>query len=77
MTGPPDPAGYPVTIARIEVKLDNALAEHAAHARASEQIHKDHEDRLRAGERWRWAMPITLLVALAGAGAGYAQLFGK
>lgn len=66
----------PVTIARIEIKLDNALAAQAENKRETARILDDHEDRLRTGERWRWAIPLTLLVALISAGGSYANLLG-
>jgi hypothetical protein len=78
VTPPPENSpDTPVTIARIEIKLDNALAAHAEHKREVARVLDDHEERLRTGERWRWAVPLTLLVALASAGGSYANLLGK
>ena len=67
----------PVTIARIEMKLDSALESVRDHQRSTKETLDDHEERLRAGERWRWALPLTMLCALAGAGAGWANLIGR
>ena len=67
----------PVTIARIELKLDNALSSAEEHRKATKETLDDHEERLRAGERYRWALPLTMLLALAGAGAGWANLLGR
>lgn len=44
-------------LARIETKLDTLLADYAARM-------KDHEDRIRGGERWRYALPTSLVLAM-------------
>lgn len=53
-------------LARIEVKLDEAL-----------QGYQDHEIRLRSLERWKYALPASLFIALASAGATIVQFVGK
>lgn len=44
-------------------KVDGMLA---AHERIREQVH-DHEERLRAAERWRYALPISVLLGVLSA----------
>lgn len=66
MTEPDEYPNIPVTIARIEMKLDLALNKL-----------DDHEERIRASEHWRWAIPLTLLVALATAGGSVAVVLGR
>ena len=66
MTEPDEYPNIPVTIARIEMKLDLALNKL-----------DDHEERIRASEHWRWAIPLTLLVALATAGGSVAVMIGR
>jgi hypothetical protein len=46
----------PVLLARIEVKLDNALSQT-----------QDHETRIRSLEKWRYTLPVTVLVSVASA----------
>lgn len=43
----------------------------------ADQIHKDHEDRLRMLERWRYALPMTLLIAIGSIGIALAQVVHK
>lgn len=50
-------------LARIETKLDQALSNHA-----------DHEKRIRLVERWKYALPVSALAAIA---AGAVAIFGK
>lgn len=51
--------------------------EHLARQEPWKQILDDHESRLRGGERWRYAIPASALVALVGAAASLAGAFLK
>lgn len=52
-------------LTRIEGKLDLLGMQHSTTTAASERIGTDHETRLRALERWKYALPITAAGALA------------
>lgn len=64
------PTSYLVVVdrlARIEVKLDEAL-----------KLHQDHESRLRVIERWKYALPLTAFTAvISGALAVFAMVYGR
>lgn len=51
-------------LTRIEGKLDLLGMQHTTSTAASERIANDHEQRLRALERWKYALPITAAGAL-------------
>ena len=42
--------------------------------RAADEIHKDHEVRLRLLEKWRYALPGSIVLGLGSAGAAVAGL---
>lgn len=44
-------------LARIETKLDMLIAEYAARV-------ADHETRIRGLEKWRYALPVSVVVAV-------------
>lgn len=47
-------------LVRMEGKIDLIGLQHAT----AERIANDHEDRLRALERWKYALPVTALAAV-------------
>jgi hypothetical protein len=53
-------------LARIEEKLDRVLKEHA-----------DHEVRIRAIERWKYALPLTAMTAAASAAVTLFGMIGR
>lgn len=53
-------------LARIEVKLDEVL-----------KVHADHENRLRAVERWKYALPVTAFTALVSVVLTVIGIYGK
>ncbi|MEU3052286.1 hypothetical protein [Streptomyces griseus] len=53
-------------LARIEEKLDRVLKEHA-----------DHEVRIRAIERWKYALPLTAITAAASAAVTLFGMIGR
>ena len=55
-----------VLLARIEVKLDMALKDSA-----------DHETRIRSLERWRYALPVALLITLVSTVSTIIQVFTR
>lgn len=57
-------------LVRIEVKLDELL-------KAQDKGHEDHETRLRAIERWKYALPLTALTAVASAVVATAAFLGR
>lgn len=42
---------------------------------AADQLHTDHEQRLRALERWRYALPASILVSLGSVATAVIALF--
>lgn len=56
-----------VRLARIETKLDGI----------AERLVEDHETRLRALERWRYALPVTLMFAVASIAVSIAAVFTR
>lgn len=42
----------------------------------ADQLHADHEQRLRALERWRYALPASFVVGLGALGAAIGQALG-
>lgn len=42
--------------------------------RVADEIHKDHEVRLRMLERWRYGMPASIILGLGSAGIAIASL---
>ncbi|MEV4321006.1 hypothetical protein AB0J37_02105 [Microbispora rosea] len=51
-------------LTRIEGKLDLLGMQQSTSSAASDRTHSDHEQRLRALERWKYALPITAAGAL-------------
>lgn len=45
--------------------------------KVADEIHKDHESRLRMLERWRYALPMTLLLAIGSVGVALSPLVHK
>lgn len=44
---------------------------------AADQLHTDHETRIRGLERWRYALPASLVVNLGSLGTALAALLGR
>lgn len=60
-----DSKGVEVELARLQGSLQSlADSIHTRHEQDT-SLHSDHEVRLRALERWRYAIPSTLVLALA------------
>lgn len=53
-------------LARIEVKLDTVL-----------KVHQDHEARLRAVERWKYALPVAGFTAASSVVLSLFGIYGK
>lgn len=68
------PAPIPINpgerLVRIETKLDVLIGQHDA-------ITGDHEKRLRALERWRYALPTSLVLALGSIAVAVISLLGQ
>lgn len=68
------PAPIPFTpaerLVRIETKLDVLIGQHT-------EISGDHEKRLRSLERWRYAMPTSLLLAIASTAVAVVSLYAR
>ncbi|WP_204039811.1 hypothetical protein [Acrocarpospora phusangensis] len=58
-------------LTRIEGKIDLIGMQHTA----SETVSRDHEERIRAIERWKYALPVSALGALVAAATALIAAF--
>lgn len=61
------------TMVRINSHLDGV----DTHNAASDVIHADFEQRLRGLERWRYALPASIVLAIVSITTGLLSLFGR
>lgn len=56
---------FAVKLGRMEVKVDQLIELHKDAQQQRDKDHADHETRIRAVERWMYAVPPALLVSIA------------
>lgn len=57
------------------LKLSGHMQGVTARNLAADEIHKDHEARLRMLERWRYALPTSMLIGMGSLGVALVSLF--
>lgn len=70
-----EPLVTPKDIYREVVRLVGHMEGINARNKAADELHKDHEARLRMLERWRYALPTSVLLGLGSAGLAIASLW--
>lgn len=75
----PDPDSV-ITLKDVYTQVNLLIGQQQAiHQRnlMADQLHNDHEQRLRALERWRYALPAGLVVGLGSLGTAVAAFLGR
>ena len=69
-----EPLVTPKDIYREVVRLVGHMEGINARNKAADELHKDHEARLRMLERWRYGMPASIILGLGSAGIAIASI---